>query len=83
MEAQDRIQTSILHDHVKFPLPILFAYAGDDRVAKASLNETVGETLVSDDKTVIRREGEQHEILNEVNRKELFDTLAEWVLKRA
>eukprot|EP00339_Tiarina_fusa_P002610 CAMPEP_0117040238 /NCGR_PEP_ID=MMETSP0472-20121206/28173_1 /TAXON_ID=693140 ORGANISM="Tiarina fusus, Strain LIS" /NCGR_SAMPLE_ID=MMETSP0472 /ASSEMBLY_ACC=CAM_ASM_000603 /LENGTH=297 /DNA_ID=CAMNT_0004750917 /DNA_START=111 /DNA_END=1004 /DNA_ORIENTATION=- len=89
MQAQDRVQTAILKNNdsdnnvtTAVSVPVLFAYGCLDKVAKASLNQQVAEKLKADDKTVDRREGDGHEILNEVNRKELFDSIAEWVLKR-
>jgi alpha-beta hydrolase superfamily lysophospholipase len=45
MEAQDRVQTAIIKndDAATIPVPILFAYSAEDRVAKASLNKVVAE----------------------------------------
>jgi alpha-beta hydrolase superfamily lysophospholipase len=84
MTAQERMQTMVLEEDAgKLSIPLLFAYAGADQVSNPKINEEIADKLQATDKTVIKREGEQHEILNEVNRMELFDIIADWILKRA
>ena len=63
-------------------LPLLFLYADADKVADPIKNRKLGEELVSEDKTVVVKKGQYHEVLNEVERGETMATIAEWVLKR-
>ena len=66
----------------KFPVPILFLYAGKDKVASAHVNAKVAEQIQQDDKTVICCEQDEHEILNEMNRVKTYDTIQKWILDR-
>jgi alpha-beta hydrolase superfamily lysophospholipase len=47
-----------------------------------SVNQKFSEQLECQDKTVICREEEEHEILNEVKRTETYDIIQAWILKR-
>lgn len=78
MAAQKRVV-----NRTDFPLPILLVYAGDDKISSMEANEEYAEALQQDDKTVIPRQEEYHEVLNEVNREELHETICKWILKRA
>jgi acylglycerol lipase len=64
-------------------VPLLFAYSGADRVVSQVANEAFAARIQSPDKTVWRREGEFHEILNETNRAVLHRQVGEWILKHA
>jgi alpha-beta hydrolase superfamily lysophospholipase len=66
----------------KCPVPLLFMYAGDDQVANPHVNESFAAAISSSDKTVVRREGEYHEILNETMRTETFALIKDWILQR-
>jgi len=66
-----------------FSLPLLFVYAGDDKISDVDTNATYAASVQQDDKTVIARKDEYHEVLNEVNRKELYGTITDWILARA
>ncbi|MBI5510116.1 MAG: lysophospholipase [Deltaproteobacteria bacterium] len=63
--------------------PLLFAYAERDRVVSMAANAAFAERIQSPDKTVWRRDGEMHEILNETGRVKLHAEIADWILKRA
>ena len=76
--AQQRVTTECKH----IPVPLLFAYAELDLVADPELNKKFGQMVAADDKTILERKGEYHEILNETDRKELYEIFAEWILKR-
>jgi alpha-beta hydrolase superfamily lysophospholipase len=78
MAAQKRV----LNDLKKCPVPLLFMYAGDDQVANPHVNESFAAAISSSDKTVVRREGEYHEILNETMRTETFALIKDWSLQR-
>lgn len=82
MNAQARIKEKLDKEKKEFPLPVLFAYAEDDKVACAKTNRESAEKMVQEDKTILERKGEYHEILNETNRRELFGILRDWMLKR-
>jgi alpha-beta hydrolase superfamily lysophospholipase len=74
-------QKKVRENLKELPLPLLFAYAGKDMVASTSVNKNFAEELKADDKIVIEREEEYHEILNETNRKELFGIIEDWIQK--
>uniref|UniRef100_A0A7S4JRL3 Serine aminopeptidase S33 domain-containing protein n=1 Tax=Odontella aurita TaxID=265563 RepID=A0A7S4JRL3_9STRA len=80
MIAQERAQK--LAEAVTLPVPVLFSYGAADPVASPDMNKEVGEKLRVEDKTVLRREGDLHEPLNETKREELFETIANWVTER-
>jgi acylglycerol lipase len=61
---------------------LLFLYSGKDKVASTSVNQKFSEQLECQDKTVICRQEEEHEILNEVKRTETYDIIQDWILKR-
>jgi alpha-beta hydrolase superfamily lysophospholipase len=65
-----------------FPLPLLYIYSTHDKVAKPETVKVVGEALRSEDKTIICRQGEEHEVLNEVKREETYEAIASWILDR-
>jgi alpha-beta hydrolase superfamily lysophospholipase len=67
----------------KIAVPVFFAWAERDLVASAPANEEFAERIEQDDKTVVERKGAHHEVLNETDRKELYDMIAEWILQRA
>ena len=77
--AQKRVTTLCK----QIPVPFLFAYAELDLVSDPELNKKFGQMVAADDKTILERKGDYHEILNETDRKELYETFAEWILKRA
>lgn len=81
MKAQKRARKMV--ETTTLPVPVLLFYGSADPVASPKVNEEVGENLKAEDKTVLRREGEMHETLNEIKREELFENIIEWVLKRA
>lgn len=78
LKKQDRVKK--LAGTSEFPLPILYVYSTHDKVANPKALEVVGEQLQAKDKTVVRREGEQHEVLNETNRQELYKIIGEWII---
>ena len=80
LKAQDRVKK--MAGSSVFPLPILYIYSTEDKVANPKAVETIGEKLQAEDKTLIRREGEEHEVLNEVKRLEVYKTIGEWILER-
>ena len=61
-------------------MPVLFLFAGDDKVADPKKNKVFGEQLSGDDITVIEKEGEYHELLNETNRKVTLETIGKWMV---
>ena len=62
-------------------MSVLYVYSTHDKVANAKVVQAVGEKLQSNDKTVIRRDGEQHEVLNESKRVETYEIISGWVLQ--
>jgi alpha-beta hydrolase superfamily lysophospholipase len=79
MRAQKRVQ----HELKECPVPLLFVYAEDDKVACPTVNKTFANTIGQADKTVVERIGEYHEILNETKRVETYDLIKDWILARS
>lgn len=78
MEAQSRVLSC-----TDFSLPLLFVYAGDDKISNPNTNREYAASIKQDDETVILREQDYHEVLNEIDRHELYETISEWILDRA
>jgi acylglycerol lipase len=81
MKTMKKVQSMKVLDPSLVPA-LLFLYSGKDKVASMSVNQKFSEQLECQDKTVICREEEEHEILNEVKRTETYDIIQEWILKR-
>jgi alpha-beta hydrolase superfamily lysophospholipase len=58
-------------------------YAEEDQVADPKLNKSFAEQIAANDKTVVERKGNYHEVLNETDRKELFTDIKRWIETRA
>jgi alpha-beta hydrolase superfamily lysophospholipase len=63
--------------------PLFYAYSNTDPVANPAANKQLSTALASPDKTVVLREGELHEILNETDRASLHKQIGDWILARA
>lgn len=75
--AQKRVR-----GYTEVDVPLLYVRSDADPIVLPAANEALSARLQSPDKTVIVRQGEYHEVLNEVNRAELQRTVAAWVLQR-
>ena len=62
---------------------LLFIYAGDDKVANAKVNAEFANQFECNDKTIVEKPGEYHEVLNEVERMKTYELIQEWMLKRS
>lgn len=71
----------VLGKTTKFPRPLLFLYSDHDQVGSPKAMAEFSTALSADDKTIVLRKDEQHEILNEPKRQESFAIISEWVLK--
>jgi len=78
--AQARVKKLV--ETTEIPLPVLFLYGDADPVASPVVNESVANKLKCEDKTVLLRKGEKHELLNEINREELYGVIANWIDER-
>jgi alpha-beta hydrolase superfamily lysophospholipase len=81
MNAQERVQKLV--ETVTINIPLLFIYGDEDPVACPKINEKVAQKLQSMDKTMLRRKGGKHELLNEIKRIELFEEISKWILKKS
>lgn len=81
MNAQGRVQKLV--ETVLIEMPVLFIYGDEDPVACPKTNERVAQMLQASDKTIWKRRGEKHEVLNETKRKQLFDDIAKWILDQS
>lgn len=77
--AQERVQSLV--ETTALPIPVLYVYGGADTIACPEVNARFAETLMAKRKTVVKRKEEQHEVLNEENRKELFNLISNWMLR--
>lgn len=77
-----KTQARVLAKAGEFCVPLLFVYAVDDKIANAATNKTYSQAIKQKDVTILPRNDEYHEVLNEVNRKELYDTIITWIMER-
>ena len=72
----------MLHENVhKLVLPILIMHGEDDRVTPISGSQVVYERVGSDDKTLKTWANMQHEIMNEIDRQQVIETIIDWLDK--
>jgi len=64
-------------------MPLLFAYAEHDRIVSVAANEAFAARIQSPERSIWRRSGAYHEILNELDRAHLHAQVADWILARA
>lgn len=67
----------------RLAMPLYMAFGTADPVASFKQGKRFFDLASSKDKTFESREGQFHEILNELSWKELVESLAKWVLDRA
>jgi alpha-beta hydrolase superfamily lysophospholipase len=67
----------------KLSLPMYMAFGAADPVASFKAGKRFFDAAGSKDKTFEPRDGQFHEILNELQWKELVESIANWVLKHA
>lgn len=75
--AQQRLLTA---ERLDVAAPLLWVIGTADGVASPQASERVAGRTASPDKTVRKREGEYHEVLNEVHRATLFAEVGDWML---
>src|SRR3954466_9051207 len=63
----------------RFKLPMLVMHGGADRLTPIAGSQMVVERATSEDKTFIRYDELFHEILNEPERQQVVDEIAEWL----
>ena len=63
----------------KFKLPLLVLHGTADRLVPIAAGEMVSERAGSEDKTFKRYDGLFHEILNEPERQQVVDDIADWL----
>ncbi len=64
----------------KFPAPLLIMHGGADPITSKDASEAFAKRITSE-VTFIEWPGNYHEIHNDVNRKEVFQTVLEWIEK--
>ncbi|MEA2442692.1 MAG: lysophospholipase [Thermoleophilaceae bacterium] len=63
----------------QFKLPMLVMHGGADRLTPVAGSEMVVERAASEDKTFVRYDELYHEILNEPERQQVLDDIADWL----
>lgn len=76
-KAQTRVRA--LH---RLPLPCLYVYSDSDPITSAPANRALAEQLEGE-VTIVVRAGELHEVLNEIDREDLYGKIADWILGRS
>jgi len=64
-------------------MPVLYFYSDEDPVATPATNAILSSRLKAPEKMVRLREGEYHEILNEVGRAEVQDEISTWIQRHS
>lgn len=64
------------------PVPLLYIVSDADRIVSHRAGAALGEQLTSRDKTVWKRPGEFHEVLNELGRDALIADVRQWISAR-
>ncbi len=75
-EAQLRVRRL-----TQLPLPCLYVYSDADPIAAPAANRQLAAQLQGE-VDIIERAGELHEVLNELDREELYDRIADWLEAR-
>ncbi len=70
---------NILKDAARISLPTLIMYGSDDQIADPEGSKELFEKLGAKDKTLKVYEGFYHEILNEIERKEVYADIVKWL----
>jgi hypothetical protein len=74
-------QTQVL-SRSDFCLPLLFCYAGKDVISNVTTNQQYAIAIYQEDKTIVCRKKNSHKVLNEIDRKDLYETISTWILQR-
>jgi alpha-beta hydrolase superfamily lysophospholipase len=77
-QAQKRVRAC-----TSIKTPLLYVHSDSDPIASPKANAALAAQLHSPDKTVIVRTGEFHEVLNEVERANLYSAITAWLDKRS
>ena len=67
---------------LQFPLPLLYIYGGNDKIAGPKTAKEMANAIQTHDKTIICRENEPHEVLNNQKRIELYQIIGNWLIQR-
>ncbi len=76
-QAQARVKA-----YRSIDLPLLYLFSDCDPIASPHDNRTLSDQLTSPDKTVVVRRGERHEILNEINKEQTYESITQWIRAR-
>jgi len=71
-----------LEEASKLALPLLLILGAADPVAEPSASRAFYERVAALDKQLVLRQGELHEVLNEVERHSLFALISDWLERR-
>jgi alpha-beta hydrolase superfamily lysophospholipase len=74
-----RAARAALADARRVTLPLLIVQGVDDPLVDPAIVAEFHERVASVDKRLVLRPGELHEVLNETERRQTFDTIAEWI----
>lgn len=77
------VQARVLNECRTVNVPLFYVFAGQDQVADPNVNREFGQQISQEDKTIVERPDDFHEVLNEINRRELFEQMSQWILERA
>ena len=80
---KDLVDQSSAENPLRFPLPLLYIYGSNDVIAGPKTALEMATAMQTDDKTIICRENEPHEVLNNEKRVELYQIIGDWIVQRA
>jgi alpha-beta hydrolase superfamily lysophospholipase len=69
----------IKENAAKITLPLLILHGGDDRITAPEGSQLLHDLIASEDKKLIIYDGLYHEIFNEPERNDVFNTMLEWL----
>lgn len=64
-------------------VPLFYIHSDSDPLASPKANAALAAQIACADKTVLLRPGELHEVLNETDRRSLFERIGAWILARS
>lgn len=80
--VQQRKAAKRVQDMKQLGMDLLYIYSDSDPLVSPSANARLANRLISPNKSVWVREGERHEVLNELGRSELHGKIANWIITR-
>ena len=82
VDNNNKSSTTTDNNPLVFPLPLLYVYGGNDKIAGPKTAKEMATAIQTHDKTIICRDNEPHEVLNNEKRIELYRIIGDWLVQR-